>query len=152
MKKLIAIASSLIIALTFAACGNDSDKGNDTSMGYGSNNDKGSNIGSDIKDGMSDIGSAAESVTDNMMGDTNNNTNSGNQSADTKISKDEAKAKALKHAGVEEKDIKGFDIDIDRENGKTIYEIDFMSGNTEYSYDIDANSGDIIESDRDLAD
>ena len=64
---------------------------------------------------------------------------------DARISKDEAKAKVLKHAGVEEKDISGYDIEIDRENGNIAYDIDFMSGGKEYSYTVDANSGDITE-------
>lgn len=150
MKKIIAIVSSLIIALTFTACGRKSDKGKDSSIGYGSNTNNGSNIGSDLKNGMSNIESATESATDKIT-NPDNSTNSGNNSA-VKIIESEAKAKALKHAGLEEKDITGYEIDTDRDNGKVIYEIDFKSGNTEYSYDINAHTGEIVEREHEIKD
>lgn len=130
MKKILIISFSLIMALMFTACGNDSD------IGYGSNTaSEGKN------NGMSKIESTTESAKDKLI----SGADSIADNMDAKISKDEAKAKALKHAGVEEKDISGYDIEIDKENGKVVYDIDFMSGGKEYSYTVDANSGDIIE-------
>ena len=55
----------------------------------------------------------------------------------SKISKEKAKSIALKDAGVNEKDIKDYEIEYDYEKGKYIYEIDFESGKYDYSYDID---------------
>ena len=66
----------------------------------------------------------------------------------SKISKEKAKSIALKDAGVNEKDIKDYEIEYDYEKGKYIYEIDFESGKYDYSYDIDANTGKIINKEK----
>lgn len=63
----------------------------------------------------------------------------------------EVKAKqiALENAGVAEGDISNYWIEMDREDGNIIYEVEFYVGNTEYDYDINALSGEIIHSERD---
>ena len=66
----------------------------------------------------------------------------------SKISKEKAKSIALKDAGVNEKDIKDYEIEYDYEKGKYIYEIDFESGKYDYSYDIYANTGKIINKEK----
>ena len=58
----------------------------------------------------------------------------------------EAKAKeiALQDAGVSESDISRFQSSKDRDDGKTLYEIQFASDNTEYEYEINAKDGEIL--------
>ena len=51
-----------------------------------------------------------------------------------------AKSAALAHAGVSESEISRFEIELDRDDGRTLYEIEFHVGWTEYSYEIDAFS------------
>ncbi|MFV0431985.1 MAG: PepSY domain-containing protein [Alphaproteobacteria bacterium] len=60
------------------------------------------------------------------------------------ISASSAKRIALKDAGVTSKSIRDYDLDIDRENGRKVYEIDFKYKGREYDYKIDANSGKIL--------
>ena len=66
----------------------------------------------------------------------------------TVISEDEAKAIALKAAGVNEKDATFTKVAREFDDGREKYEIEFVAGEQEYSYDIDAYNGDIIESER----
>ena len=64
------------------------------------------------------------------------------------ITAKDAKDAALSHAGLSESQISDVEIDLDRDNGKLIYEVDFNSGNTEYDYDIDAETGEVISADK----
>lgn len=70
----------------------------------------------------------------------------------SKISKSKAKNIALKDAGVNEKDIREYEISLDNDDGVSVYEIEFKLGNTEYSYEIDAKSGKIIDKEQDIDD
>ncbi len=60
-----------------------------------------------------------------------------------------AKEKALAHAGLKESDIVGLKIKFDFDDGRYCYNVEFWSGNTEYDYDIDALTGEIISFDKD---
>lgn len=62
------------------------------------------------------------------------------------IGKDKAKAIALEDAGVTEAEVYDLDVDFDYEQGVLVYEVDFELGSTEYDYDIDARSGEILRS------
>ena len=44
------------------------------------------------------------------------------------------------------------DIELDDEDGKLVYEIEFKSGNMEYDYEIDAVSGAILKHEAELDD
>lgn len=68
------------------------------------------------------------------------------------IGSDAAKAAALSHAGIEEADARDISVELDRENGRAVYEVDFESGKYEYSYEIDAESGKIIKSEKERED
>lgn len=60
---------------------------------------------------------------------------------------DEAKAKqiALDKAGLKEADVKFTKVKLDTEDGKQVYDIEFVSGNKEYSYTVEIASGNITE-------
>lgn len=66
------------------------------------------------------------------------------------ISGDEAKAIALKDAGVAESDAVFLKVKLDWDDGRPEYDVEFYSGNVEYDYGIHAVTGAILESDRDL--
>lgn len=68
------------------------------------------------------------------------------------ITEEEALAIALKDAGVEEKDISLLEINKEFDDGVEKYDIDFHVGNTEYNYDIDLKSGEILEKESDVDD
>ena len=60
------------------------------------------------------------------------------------IGQDEAKSVALTHAGVSETDASRMKIELDRDDGRAKYEVEFYAGRVEYGYEIDAASGEIL--------
>ena len=66
------------------------------------------------------------------------------------ISVDRAKQIALNDAGVKESNAVFLRANLDWDDGRMQYEVEFYSGNTEYDYDIDAVTGAILSSDREL--
>jgi uncharacterized membrane protein YkoI len=65
------------------------------------------------------------------------------------ISAASAKKKAFRHARVRAKDVDVTKVDLDWDDGRLIYEIEFYKGRWEYEYDIDAKSGRVLSMDRD---
>ncbi len=63
-----------------------------------------------------------------------------------------AKSVALNHAGVSEGKAYDMGIELDDEDGRLIYEVEFKSGGREYSYEIDASSGAILKHEAELDD
>ncbi len=60
------------------------------------------------------------------------------------IGEENAKNIAFEHAGFIEDDLQFVQTRLERDDGHTIYEVEFWNGNTEYDYDIDALTGEII--------
>lgn len=126
MKKIFAIMLSLILAVSLSACG------------FGSDNNADSKSRSNI---MSD------SIISSQMSDTiDSNT------TETLITRDRAIEIALKEAGLKREDVYDLEADLDREQNGTYWEVDFDSGNYEYSYDIDAKTEKIANSHREPRD
>ena len=63
-----------------------------------------------------------------------------------------AKSIALNHAGVSESKAYDMEIELDDEDGTLVYEVEFKSGNMEYSYEINAATGAIIKHEAELDD
>ena len=61
-----------------------------------------------------------------------------------------AKSIALNHAGVSENEAYDMDIELDDEDGTLVYEVEFKSGNMEYSYEINAATGAILKHEAEL--
>jgi uncharacterized membrane protein YkoI len=72
-----------------------------------------------------------------------------NTTKSEKLTAAQAEAIALKHAGLSASDVRMGYTEYDFDDGRFIYEIEFYSGWTEYSYSIDAYSGKILEYERD---
>lgn len=68
----------------------------------------------------------------------------GNASDKGYIGEMKAKEIAFAHAGVNEADIRVYEMELDVERGVLVYELDFKCGGYEYEYEIDAQSGDIV--------
>ena len=68
------------------------------------------------------------------------------------LTADQALDIALEYAGVSRTDIRDLENTLDRDHGKLVYEIDFDVGNNEYSYDVDANTGNISDVEHDRVD
>lgn len=75
---------------------------------------------------------------------------SGGQSTSTGITEDEAKAIALQDAGVSSSDVVFIRVERDRDDGRSVYDLEFYAGNTEYDYEIDSTTGKIVSADFDI--
>ena len=61
------------------------------------------------------------------------------------LSEDEIRAIVFSHAGVNANDVREFEIELDDEDGIWVYEVGFESGRNEYSYEVNALTGEIID-------
>lgn len=80
--------------------------------------------------------------------DVENFTAPAGSAGDEMLDAQEAKRIALQHAGVSESDASRMELELDYEHGRAIYEIEWKVGWTEYSYEIDAYSGDVLAYER----
>ena len=68
------------------------------------------------------------------------------------IGRAKAKDIVLKNAGVSASNVRDLSIELDKEKGKMVYEVDFEAGNKDYEYDIDAVTGKILYKDVEIDD
>ena len=135
MKKIISFLFCLVFVLSLTACGRTMNGAvSDTESATDS-------IVSGTENAVDKANSAMQSATDSVTNDS--------MQLVAKITAEEAKQAALKHAGLNESDITDVDIDLDRDNGVLIYEVDFNHGGIEYDYDINAETGEVISADKD---
>ena len=66
------------------------------------------------------------------------------------ISENKAKEIALKDAGIPQKDVSYSEVEKDDDDGVSKYEVVIRKGYTEYSYDIGAKDGSILEHEVDI--
>lgn len=66
------------------------------------------------------------------------------------ITQDEAIEAALKHASLQKADVMMKKAKIDHENGRLVYEVEFLHNGIEYEYDIDTVTGAILKFDKDI--
>lgn len=69
-----------------------------------------------------------------------------------KIGVTAAKNAAFKHAGVKASAAWDVEVDLDKENGKLVYEVSFEAGAYDYDYDIDAYTGKVIRHEKERND
>ncbi|MEG2548563.1 MAG: PepSY domain-containing protein [Eubacterium sp.] len=74
-------------------------------------------------------------------------TPSATSTAPSVITGDQAKAIALKQAGIAEKDTWALKVEPDTEKNHKVYDVSFHFNDKEYSYAIDIKTGDILKSD-----
>ncbi len=86
-------------------------------------------------------------TTNKTQSSSSNTTNKKTTSKEKYISANEAKKIALKHAKAKESDVVFENVKRDLEDGKMVYEIDFIYNKKEYEYEIDAKKGNIIKYD-----
>lgn len=131
-KKLFALIFTTILVLSLAGCSAASDS--ETSL---SDTDTTATAASTEETAKNSVDTAA----------TNSATTSTNSGS---ITVDEAKEIALSHAGLTEADVIFISANLDTDDGRQIYEVEFYSGTTEYDYDIDVTTGEIISYDYDV--
>lgn len=72
--------------------------------------------------------------------------------ATDKITAEEAKELALKHAGLKENDVKRLKVEKDRDNGILHFDVEFEKGHVEYDYEIHEETGKIMKAEKDFDD
>lgn len=121
MRKILILFAAALCALTLAGC-------------------KDSKMMDDIGSGVSSAKDMVESATDKVT--------DGAKELVAAITGDQAKRKALEHAGFTEEQITDLDVDLDRDGMTLIFEVDFEKDGVEYDYDVNAMTGEIISADR----
>lgn len=66
------------------------------------------------------------------------------------IGEEAAWTTALNHAGLKETEVSKKKVELDMEDGIMVYEVEFEKGRTEYDYEINAVSGEIIKAEKDI--
>ena len=66
------------------------------------------------------------------------------------ITDEEALAAALAHAGLTEDDAVYLEMELDYDDGRYEYEIEFYAGNMEYEYEIDAVTGEVLKAESEI--
>ncbi len=68
------------------------------------------------------------------------------------IGKEKAKEKAFAHAGIKASDVRRAEVELDTDDGTPHYDVEFVSGKFEYEYRINAETGNVITSVKELND
>ena len=68
------------------------------------------------------------------------------------INRDDALSAALKNAGISPDDAGQVKVEKDREDGRTVYEVEFKADGYEYEYEIDAATGAVLKQERERDD
>ena len=93
--------------------------------------------------------SAVEKTDKNTNKNQNVKKEESTKSKTTYIGVDKALEKALNHAGVKKSDIRNLETELDKDDGRWIYEIEFDVNQWEYDYDIDAFTGKVLSYEKD---
>ena len=141
MKKIIISTIILSTCLGFVGCSNTVGLNNSyessttTSLNNSSENTNRNTINTN---------NIPDSTNQNLPGSTNQNL-----PAQNTISSDEAKQIALQHANLLDNQVTFIKVSQDYDDGINKYEIEFYYNNTEYDYEINAYSGEILKFDYD---
>ena len=120
MKKLLSLILSLGFIFLLSACG----------MNSTTNGDNSGVLMSSQQDFVSENTSSAP--------------------ASKLLTREEAINIALKHAGFKESEVANLTAELDSENVRSEWEVDFDKDNFEYSYEINATTGELIKNDKEI--
>ncbi|MGI6010358.1 MAG: PepSY domain-containing protein [Ruminococcus sp.] len=141
MKKRLLIGLAVLGTVLATGCGGNSDSASP------SQNDSQANVTPTVTESVTptaadDGGAAADDSSSQGQ-----STASGDD-----IGEEKAKSIALEHAGLAEADVTFVKAVPDQDDGRKVYDVDFYSGNTEYDYEIDATTGDVVSFDSEIED
>lgn len=135
MKKISTIFICALLIFSLTACTGMS------SSNTGSGNMNSGSLSSSLQD--------AESKISSLL--TPSGANVSNSTA-VAVTREEAIDKALKHVGLKKEDVKDLEVDLDTEREGVFWEINFDHKDQEFSFDINANTGEIVNSKREPRD
>ena len=95
---------------------------------------------------------ASGTTTGTSSGTSPGSTSGPTSGSSSLISAEAAKSAALAHAGVSASNVYEFKCELDRDDGVTLYEVEFKSGGMEYEYEIDATTGAVLKAEQDRDD
>ena len=139
MKKIITVLSVLCMLFVFAGCNSRTVK--DTESGIQSAADS---VEDKVESGITGSHNSSNNTSDNNSSHNGSNNNSGTTT--TAITEAKAKEIAFKHADINEADAYDIEVELEKENGVSTYEISFETDSAEYDYHIHADTGEIISS------
>ncbi len=136
MKKLSAFVLTLIFVISLSACTANKDMDGENGN---ANSSSSYNQSSDASSTPAPQYTAPQS---------------GNQSDvnTAQISKDEALDIALKYFSLKKENVRDIEVELDKERKGTVWEVDFKSGNKEYSVDVNSNTGAVIKAENEIED
>ena len=140
MKRTVALFTLVFVLSTFAACGRSGEQSGTETKGTETTAQSG------IIPGLTDDTreTVAAPATETAVSGAQGNGTAGKKTAD------EAKGIAFTHAGVSEADVRDLEVDLESEGSSEYYDIDFKVERIEYSYDIDAYTGEILRSKKEM--
>ena len=145
MKKLSLAAIIVTVSISLAGCTNSGtvSNGNENNIESTTQNSTESNVqnSSESSTENNNVNTSQDNNTNNAQNNIVNNT--GN------ISLDKAKEIALSHAGLSADQVTFVKVNMDFDDGIQKYEIEFYYNYREYSYEIDANTGNILSYEQD---
>ncbi len=98
---------------------------------------------------LAELLSGAQNQQDSGQAQESTSQSGGSSQGTNYISADKAQSIALQHAGVSASDATFRKAHLDRDDGIYVYELEFVSGDLEYDYEIHATTGAILDWDRD---
>ncbi len=86
---------------------------------------------------MADIKKVSDDIMENVVGGT--------------LTEEEALEKALNHVALKKDQIDFVKkVELDYEDGRKVYEVEFYKGGVEYEFDVDAETGAIVNYEKDI--
>lgn len=126
MKKLLAVIFTLCLVLTLSACDLDFDD-------------------------MAENKTPANGVSsESVIGQESFDTNASSNTVAKLKTREEAIEIALNHAGFKQNEVINLTAELDREMAWSEWEVEFDKDNYEYSYEINATTGEIIKNNKEI--
>lgn len=145
MKKLSLAAIIVTVSISLSGCTNSGtvSNGNENNIESTTQNSTESNVqnSSESSTENNNVNTPQDNNTNNVQNNIVNNTGD--------ISVDKAKEIALSHAGLSADQVTFVQVNMDFDDGIQKYEIEFYYNYREYSYEIDANTGNILSYEQD---
>ncbi len=141
MKKIFTFILLAACLLAMAGCANSNTANPNQDTGSAVNRETSQNT--DDATTENDTLSNGASVSTDAANMANNTTTD----SPAVIGEDAAKAAALEHAGLTEDEVTFLLANLDRDDGRNVYDVEFYADLKEYDYEIDAYSGEIVSHD-----
>ncbi|MBQ6390378.1 MAG: PepSY domain-containing protein [Eggerthellaceae bacterium] len=145
-KKLLALVASaaLVAALGLAGCGSSQASSASSSASAESSAAAAASSSAAATEASSASAAAAEASSPAAAATA--------QDSNNYIGEDAAKEIALTDAGVAEADCTELNVHLDTDDAVVHYDVEFKAGGSEYDYDIDPATGNILKSDSEIDD